>query len=426
MASLTSSTDGKRRIMFVAKDGSRKAIWLGDIPMKAAQSILVKVEALAAALMLNHPIDRETAAWVAGIGDDLAEKLAAAGLIPPRASSTLGPFLDDYLSTRTDIKPNTRRNLIACKDRLLDYFGNDKPLRDITQGDADRWLLWLKERYASATTGRTVKRAKQFFKAAVRSKLIPENPFHEVKPPSQTNERRKVFVPRDVFEKVIAACPDAEWRLILALSRYGGLRCPSETLELRLADVDWERGRFLVHSSKTEHHEDGGDRWVPLFEELRPHLEEVFDQAPPGTVYFINRYRKANSNLRTQLLRIIKRAGVTPWERLFHNLRASRETELALKYPLHIVCAWIGNTEKIAEKHYLTVPEIYFQVATGDADFDARLTQISTQQGAAPDCTTSPETTKALPKQGFLPNHATPFNSVQCTKVPPRGLEPLS
>ena len=33
-----------------------------------------------------------------------------------------------------------------------------------------------------------------------------------------------------------------------------------------------------------------------------------------------------------QLLRIIGRAGLQPWPKLFHNLRASRETELSEDY----------------------------------------------------------------------------------------------
>jgi hypothetical protein len=36
--------------------------------------------------------------------------------------------------------------------------------------------------------------------------------------------------------KVLEACPNAEWRLIFALSRFGGLRCPSEHLVLTWAD----------------------------------------------------------------------------------------------------------------------------------------------------------------------------------------------
>jgi hypothetical protein len=92
-------------------------------------------------------------------------------------------------------------------------------------------------------------------------------------------------------------------------------------------------------------------------------LEAVWEQAEPGTDYVITRYRDKNANLRTQLLRIIRRAGVEPWPRLFHNLRASRETELTEKYPVHVCCAWVGNSEQIAAKHYLQVTEEHFKRA---------------------------------------------------------------
>src|SRR5262249_42560705 len=146
---------------------------------------------------------------------------------------------------------------------------------------------------------------------------------------------------------VIAAAPDAEWRLLIALSRFGGLRCPSEHLALEWRDVDWERSRFLVRSPKT------GDRWVPIFPELRPYFDECFELAEEGTVHVITRYRDKNANLRTAFLKIIKRAGVKPWPKVFHNLRASRETELAAQFPIHVVCQWIGNSAAIAAKHYL-------------------------------------------------------------------------
>ena len=49
---------------------------------------------------------------------------------------------------------------------------------------------------------------------------------------------------------MIDNCPDAQWRLLFALSRFGGLRCPSEHLGLRWGDVDWERKRIMVHSPR--------------------------------------------------------------------------------------------------------------------------------------------------------------------------------
>jgi hypothetical protein len=86
-----------------------------------------------------------------------------------------------------------------------------------------------------------------------------------------------------------------------------------------------------------------------MFPELRPFLEGVFNLAEPGTVYVITRYRDTTVNLRTRFLKIAHKAGVKPWPKLFHNLRASRETELAQDYPLHVVCEWIGNSAKVAQ-----------------------------------------------------------------------------
>jgi len=40
------------------------------------------------------------------------------------------------------------------------------------------------------------------------------------------------FVTEGESQKILKACPDAEWRLIFSLCRYGGMRCPSEILPL--------------------------------------------------------------------------------------------------------------------------------------------------------------------------------------------------
>jgi integrase len=177
------------------------------------------------------------------------------------------------------------------------------------------------------------------------------------------NKARYFFVSRDMAALVLDACPDAQWRLLFALSRFGGLRCPSENLGLRWGDVDWERNRMTVHSPKTEHHEGGETRVIPIFPEVRTYLEEVYDQAAEGTEYVITRYRDRNSNLRTQLLRIIRKAGVDPWPKLFQNLRATRQTELTGPFPQHVVCKWIGNTAAVATEHYLQVTDEHFERA---------------------------------------------------------------
>ncbi len=142
----------------------------------------------------------------------------------------------------------------------------------------------------------------------------------------------------------------------------GGLRCPSEHLALKWADVDWQRKRIRISSPKTEHHEGGECRYIPMFPELVQPLNEVWDQATEGIEYVITQYRATNQNLRTQLIKIIKRAGLKPLLKLFQNLRSCRQTELAEEFPLHVVCEWIGNTRAVAGKHYLQTTDEHFNV----------------------------------------------------------------
>jgi len=102
---------------------------------------------------------------------------------------------------------------------------------------------------------------------------------------------------------------------------------------------------------------------VPLFPELRPYLEAAFERAAPGTVHVITRWRDTEKNLRTGLLRILHRAGLKPWPRLYQNLRSSRETELAESFPIHVVAEWLGNSPKTALAHYTQVTEEHYRKA---------------------------------------------------------------
>ena len=105
--------------------------------------------------------------------------------------------------------------------------------------------------------------------------------------------------------------------------------------------------------------------------------------------YVITRYRQANCNLRTQLQRIIAKAGLKPWPKLFQNLRSTRETELAECWPEHVVCAWIGNSQAVARKHYLQVTEEHFERAAGVLVGSGEAAQNAAQQRAALACTAS-------------------------------------
>jgi integrase len=427
MASISKQPHGYRSLQFKSPtDGKRKTVRLGRTTQKDAQSIKGHIEAILSATRSKTSIADEEARWLAEIPDELADKLAAVGIGRARQAATLAAFCESYLAGRTDLKASTRIAYGTARDRIVSFFGADRPLRDITEGDADSFAVHLRGKFAQATMGRTIRVAKQLFRAARRRKLIHENPFADVKDPPQTNESRKAFITLDDTARVLKACPDAEYRLIVALSRFGGLRCPSETLALKWGDVDVEKNRIRVTSPKTEHHPGQAERWIPLFPELRPLLAEVFERAEPGSEYVIAKYRDVKKNFRTRFLRIIRRAGLTPWPKPFHNLRASRETELAAVYPLHVVTAWLGNSALIAQKHYLKVRDEDFERAAQEsaAKSAAPALQKALQQPAATERNPSQDNQKSPEKPGFLRELATCCESTRNVLVGLQGLEP--
>src|SRR5207249_206620 len=121
--------------------------------------------------------------------------------------------------------------------------------------------------------------------------------------------------------------------------------------------------RMTVRSPKTEHHEGHESRVVPIFPELRPYLEECFHAAAEGTEFVITLARETNTNLRTNLERIVTRAGLKPWPKLFQNLRASRATELAQNFPGHVAAEWLGHSALVAQKHYWRTQDTDFEKA---------------------------------------------------------------
>lgn len=134
-------------------------------------------------------------------------------------------------------------------------------------------------------------------------------------------------------------------------------------MALKWEDVNWAEGRMVVWSPKTAHHVGKEYRVVPIFPSLRPYLEAAFEAAADGAVHVIEHHRSRCGNLRTQMHRLIRRAGMEPWTRPFHNLRASCETELADQFPAHVVLKWLGNSQQVAAAHYLQVTDEHFERA---------------------------------------------------------------
>ena len=68
----------------------------------------------------------------------------------------------------------------------------------------------------------------------------------------------------------------------------------------------------------------------------------------------------------------IKRAACHPWPHLWHNFRATRQTELMELSPAHVASAWLGNSERIAPQRDREVLNSHFEKAACIPARDAR------------------------------------------------------
>ena len=375
MASISNDPGGRRRLQFVTPDGKRMTIRLGKVPKKAAESVARYVEDLIAAKISGQSILRDTAAWVAALEGPLYDKLAAAKLTEPRNILTVGEFFGQWIENKqaSGYKPASilawRQSVLCVTKRI-----GDKALGSLTHIDGESFRADMRSQgLRPATIHKRLGHARQIIEDAVRQGHLVSNPWKHVRSCLGDPSDRRAYVTVADVERAIEYCPNVWWRLLVALARFGGLRIPSEAFSLKWSDVDWERNRMSVPSPKTERLEKT-HRVIPLFTLIRPHLEAAFDQATEGSIFvFPEEYRVratgpggwAGANMRTTFAKIVRKAGIEPWPRIWHSLRSSCESDLAQSFSLSTVTKWFGNTPSVALRHYVDPTDESFNKALG-------------------------------------------------------------
>ncbi len=425
----------RKRILFRDTTGKQRTLRLGACPKSVAESARVAIGHLVIAKRHGSVPHPDAVRWLAGIDDVLYARVAALELCQPREGAavvTLANLLDRFDAAGA-VKPTTRYKYRQVADSLQAFLGVATPLASITPAHADNWRRSIAEPKANpndktkpakalarATIAKRVVIAKSIFGKAVRWGLIPSSPFTDLRAGSQSNPDRAFYVTRETIQAILAVCPDDQWRAIVALSRFAGLRCPSEIVALRWGDVNWERGRLMVRSVKTEGHEGHAVRVVPIAPELRPILQDLFDRAEVGVEAVVPRLRDGTINLRTQFGRIIAKAGEKPWPRLFHNMRASCATDWVERFPAHVVAGWLGHSPMIAAQHYLQTRDAHFDLAAGIGEAAAN-PATHTRLGDPTACeprTQNPEIPAEMVGCGVG------CDPVENGAIPPSGLEP--
>lgn len=128
-----------------------------------------------------------------------------------------------------------------------------------------------------------------------------------------------------------------------------------------------------------------------------------------------------NVNFGSTFAKIIKRAGLVAWPRAWHNLRSSRQTELTEIFPSHVVSGWLGNSERVPEKHYLQVLDSHFEKATSADCMRPCMQNRDETAGNAPHSKQA-ETKKAPEIQRLTASYA----GMQNRKMGDTGFEPVT
>ena len=433
MASICNLEKGRRAIQFAGDDGRRRTVRLGKMSRKHAEEILRHVEELVAARRSGKTPSDRTQRWLLDMDATLHGRLVRVGLTGPRDGGglTVERWLDRWLETKSSVtKPGTVAAASQAKRLLLEYFPADKPLAELTEADAQAWAAWLRrgrERPLSeATARRRVSHARSAFRWAIAARRAePPNVFDGLKASGYADESRQAYVDPDEADRVAdellgrGELTTVQLRTVFALARWAGLRVPSEPKVLRWTDVDFDRNRLHVDSPKT------GPRTIPIVPRLRDVLLEAFGEAEDGAEHVVPFLRNHTGQaLRSPMLDAIRRAGLTPWPKVFHTLRASCESDWADDFPLHVVTKWSGNSRPVALRHYLRTTDAHYRAAAEGRR--PRALQKAVQQPAARGRNDSQGQRRPDAEDALLREFARNSDSLRSSGMGDTGLEPVT
>lgn len=380
-----------------------RRVWasLGNVSRAFVKDATYFADLLEQAAREGREAPAAATAWIDGLSDDLHNAFAKVGLAQLRrpvesdaaiVGVTVGKLFDDYIARRDDLTKRSKSNLRNAKLAVVDIMGGHTLAANVRPIDCADWRVAATKRYSAATVSGFVKKSRQVWADAVERGICSVNPWLKVKAGKQSNKSRNAFVDIATVARVMAEA-DWRWKLVIALCRFGGLRCPTEVYDLRWEHVLFDKSKIVVTSRKGANH-DAEHRVIPMFPELRALLAEALAHRDPEDERVVAWWSEGY-NPHTHFKRLVLRAGLTPWPRLMHNLRASRVTELADQFPAHVVTAWMGHSENVSQEHYRMTTDVHFDRAAKSAAFDRGMARNDAEDGR-PTIAKSPENT------GFL------------------------
>ena len=299
-------------------------------------------------------------------------------------SGTLGPWLDHYLTLRTDIGDASLVWQNRAVAKLIEFFGPTTKMDDITRADAAAFQASLatakrvrlkrdgtkSEKPISDFTAHTyLVLAREIFGYALRLDATPTNPFDRLKIRTPKLDKEWAYITHEQTQAMIDAADSHAWKCLIALCRWAGLR-RGEARRLTWRDIKWDAKTLRVLAEGERRTTKQGLREVPIQPRLMAVLQAAYDAAEDGATRVCH---VSNNNVERTVRVLATRAGFELDDKPLHTLRKNLETDWLADHPVLDVTAWLGNSPNVAAKHYnRTKPETIAKV-TGEQSEVERL-----------------------------------------------------
>lgn len=272
-------------------------------------------------------------------------------------SGQLGAWCQRYLEIRADeLDGATIKIHKRSINLLLEYFPANARIDAITKSQATDWRINMKRQngYVEATACKYVRGVKAVLNRAVAEDWSATHNFHHLQgsaPRQQMFDRQAID--RSQVESVLEVA-DEEATALIMMGYFTGMRT-SEILHLRWEHCDLARNVITVVPRGGVETSKQRLREVRIEPELLVWLA-AREQTEPTVLGMIENNR---SNMAARSVKgACVKANVEPFT--LKKLRQTRDTIWHSRYPAHVACAWLGHSEQIARRHYLSIDPAFY------------------------------------------------------------------
>lgn len=303
---------------------------------------------------------------------------------PATASVTVADWCEAFIE-RLDMATATVLQYERAREAMIGAWGETKELRAVTVSDVAALIAHIRKRKVSDYTIRNLcVSAKAMFEQATREPTREEphirfNPFDDAKVPNPKQASTFVYVSAEQTARVLDACPDANWKALVALTRLCALRL-EEALSVEVSHIHWNLHAVAVQTRDDREGKGEGTkqryRMVPLSPVAYRLVLARFEQLDTDETLLIDRTpltKGTRQKPQDHMRRILEAAGVVGVNKPFHDLRKSQAQDWSVLYGCEHSAKWCGHSIDVALRHYRDNEQESLGLVTGLGDPKAKL-----------------------------------------------------